>query len=74
MPNFIITEYFLPFVELGDILCKNQLKPVDGYIKLPQEPGLGLEMDEEALAKYSYKQFPLRKLPFPEDDGRVGGF
>ena len=49
------------------------MKPVDGYIHLPQEPGLGLEMDEDALAKYAYKQFPLRKLPFPEDDGRVGG-
>jgi galactonate dehydratase len=74
MPNFIITEYFLPFVELGDKICKNQLKPVDGYIHLPQEPGLGIEMDEEALATYAYKQFPLRQLPFPEDDGRIGGF
>lgn len=74
MPNFTITEYFLPFVELGDKICKNQLKPVDGYIHLPQEPGLGLEMDEEALKSYAYKQFPLRKLPYPEDDGRAGGF
>ena len=74
MPNFIITEYFLPFVELGDQICKNQLKPVDGYITIPEGPGLGLEIDEQALAKFPYKQFPLRKLPFPEDDGISSGF
>jgi galactonate dehydratase len=74
MPNFIITEYFLPFVELGDELCRNQLKPVKGYIPLPQSPGLGLDMDETALARYPYKPFPLRKLPFPEDEGKSVGF
>ena len=74
MPNFLITEYFLPFVELGDKICRNQFKPVNGFIPLPTEPGLGLDMDEKALANYSYKQFPLRKLPFPEDDGKAGGF
>jgi galactonate dehydratase len=74
MPNFIITEYFLPFVELGDRICRNQLKPVNGYIPLPTEPGLGLDIDEAMLANYPYKQFPLRKLPFPEDDGKAGGF
>ena len=74
MPNFIITEYFLPFVELGDKICRNQLKPVNGYIPLPTEPGLGLDIDEAVLANYPYKQFPLRKLHFPEDDGKAGGF
>jgi galactonate dehydratase len=74
MPNFLITEYFLPFVELGDRICRNQLKPVNGYISLPTEPGLGLDIDEAELAKHPYKQFPLRNLPFPEDDGKAGGF
>jgi galactonate dehydratase len=74
MPNFIITEYFLPFAELGDRICRNQLKPVNGYIPLPTEPGLGLDIDEAMLANYPYKQFPLRKLPFPEDDGKAEGF
>jgi len=74
MPNFLITEYFLPFVELGDRICRNQLKPVNGYIPLPTAPGLGLDIDEEELKKHPYRQFPLRKLPFPEDDGKAGGF
>jgi len=74
MPNFIITEYFLPFVELGDKLSSNQLKPVNGYIQVPKTPGLGIEIDESALKAYPYKQFPKRNLPFPEDDGKTGGF
>ena len=74
MPNFIITEYFLPFVELGDKISRNQLKPIDGFITIPEEPGLGLEIDEKALADFPYKQFPLRKLPHPEDDGKSSGF
>lgn len=74
MPNFIITEYFLPFVEMGEKVCKNQLKPVDGYIQLPKDPGLGLEIDESALLRFPYQSFPMRNLPFPEDDGRTDTF
>jgi galactonate dehydratase len=69
MPNFIITEYFLPFVELGREVCRNPLEPVNGYIDLPTAPGLGLEIDEAALARHPYKAFPLRNLPTPRDEG-----
>jgi hypothetical protein len=48
MPNFIITEYFLPFEELGQRLCPNVLRPVDGYIALPEGPGLGASGDFSA--------------------------
>lgn len=65
MPNFIITEYFLPFVELGGEVCPNQLKPVDGYIPLPAAPGLGVDIDEAAVARHPYKAFPMRTLPIP---------
>ena len=51
MPNFIITEYFLPFEELGRRLCPNALRPVGGYIALPEDPGLGLNVDEGALRR-----------------------
>lgn len=69
MPNFIITEYFLPFVEFCDGLFRNAtLKPVNGRIPLPTAPGLGLEPDEEALRRHPGKPFPLRSLPFPCDE------
>jgi galactonate dehydratase len=64
LPNFIITEYFLPFEELGQRLCPNALRPVEGYIALPQGPGLGLEVDEAAVRAARGKQFP------PEHSGR----
>src|SRR5882757_5413066 len=60
MPNFIITEYFLPFEELGRRLCPNSLLPVDGYIALPEGPGLGLDIDENAVRAERGKQFPAR--------------
>ena len=69
MPNFIITEYFLPFVELGDEVSPNQLKPVNGYIPLPTAPGLGVDINEEALKKHAGKPFPTRKLRLPADEG-----
>ena len=69
MPNFIITEYFLPFVELGREVCPGMLEPKDGYIDLPTAPGLGIDFDEEALARHPGKQFPLRSLRHPADEG-----
>jgi galactonate dehydratase len=68
MPNFIITEYFLPFVEFGDRISPNQLKPKNGYIELPTAPGLGVDLDEEALKRLSGKPYPLRALRHPADE------
>jgi galactonate dehydratase len=68
MPNFIITEYFLPFVEFCDRISPNQLKPKNGYIELPTAPGLGVDVDEEALKKHPGKVYPLRNLRQPKDE------
>ena len=69
MPNFVITEYFLPFVEMGDKVCRNQLRPVDGYIPLPTAPGLGLDIIEELVRAMPGRPFPPRVLPFPAEEG-----
>jgi len=68
MPNFIITEYFLPFVEFCDRISPNQLKPKNGFIELPTAPGLGVDVDEEALKKFPGKLYPPRKLRYPADE------
>jgi galactonate dehydratase len=68
MPNFLITEYFLPFVEFCDKISPNQLKPTNGHIALPTTPGLGVDVDEEALKKYPGKTYTSRKLRHPEDE------
>ena len=68
MPNFTITEYFLPFVDFCDKISPNQLKPRNGYIELPTAPGLGVDVDEAALAKYPGKVYTGRKLRHPADE------
>jgi len=68
MPNFLITEYFLPFVEFCDKISPNQLKPKNGHIELPTAPGLGVDVDEAALKKYPGKIYTGRKLRHPEDE------
>src|SRR5262249_28165039 len=72
MPNFIITEYFLPFEELGQRLCPNVLRPVDGYIALPDGPGLGLNVDEKAVRAAKGKRFPARTVRSLTDEGPRG--
>ncbi len=62
MPNFLITEYFVNFAEMGDEISIKSLKPENGYITLPTGPGLGVELDESALARYPYKEFPKREI------------
>ena len=69
MQNFIITEYFLPFEEISAKLCPNALKPVDGYLPLPEGPGLGLDVDEAAVREAKGRQFPARTFRLPHDEG-----
>ena len=68
MSNFLITEYFVNFTERGDEISVNPIKAENGYIELPTGPGLGIDLDEEALARYPYKAFPKRNLPTFEDE------
>ena len=46
IPNFLCQEQ----VSLGDGYLKQPFTLRDGYLDLPTGPGLGIELDEEALA------------------------
>jgi galactonate dehydratase len=70
MPNFLIAEYFVNFEEVGKAIA-NPLVPVNGVIALPTAPGLGVEIDEEALARYAYQEFPKRNLRGPADEAPI---
>ena len=37
-------------------------KGENGYIKIPDKLGLGLELDEEAMARYPYREFTQRTI------------
>jgi galactonate dehydratase len=46
IPNFLCQEQ----VSLGEGYLKQPFQVEDGYVRLPEGPGLGIELDEEALA------------------------
>ena len=60
IPNFLITEYFVNLEEFGREIAVNPFVVEDGYIRLPEGPGLGIELDEERLAAHPYRPFPPR--------------
>jgi galactonate dehydratase len=69
IPNFLILEYFVNFTEVGDQVQTNPFKVENGYIRVPTGPGLSVDFDEDALAKFGYQEFPQRRIRTPEDEG-----
>ena len=63
MPNFLITEYFVNFEEVGKEIARQSLEVVDSFITLPDTPGLGIDLDEQALRQRPFRPRPLRDLP-----------
>lgn len=68
MPNFLITEYFVNFEAMGDEIAMEPFKVKDSYIPLPDRPGLGIELDETALARHPYRELPRRTLRQPHEE------
>jgi galactonate dehydratase len=52
IPNFLITEYFVNHEAVGREIARKAFEVKDSYIDLPTAPGLGIELDEAALARY----------------------
>ncbi len=69
MPNFLITEYFVNLEDFGKDIAVNPFEVDNGYIELPQTPGLGIEIDESSLAKYPYREFPPRAIRQMHEEG-----
>jgi len=64
IPFFLIHEYYPNITPEG--LMKRSWKVEDGYSTLPEGPGLGVEIDEKALAAYK----PKNEWKWP-DRGRL---
>jgi L-alanine-DL-glutamate epimerase-like enolase superfamily enzyme len=52
VPNLMTYEYFYAPNPLRDIFVQPFPQPAEGFIDLPQGPGLGLELDERMLRKF----------------------
>lgn len=67
MPNFLITEYFVNFEETAAEVALPPFKVENGYIELSAEPGLGIDLDEQALRARPFKQRERRDLALAAD-------
>lgn len=53
IPNALICEFVAEEeTNLRESVTKQKLRAKDGYLDIPQEPGLGIELDEEAIARF----------------------
>ncbi len=60
IPNFLITEYFVNLEEFGREIAVTPFEVSGGYIDVPDSPGLGIDLDEEALDRHPYRPMPPR--------------
>ncbi len=73
IPNFVTQEYSLRDEHPANTVFKNSLVRKGGYIKLPEAPGIGVELDQDLLetALNSYETRDLNTIPM-RIDGSVG--
>src|SRR5207244_948368 len=69
IPNFLICEFFLNFVDVARQVQRNPFKVENGYIAIPTAPGLGVDIDESALARFGFQEFPPRHIRMPSEEG-----
>jgi len=60
-PNFIIQEKMDAVPWFYDIV-EGQPECVNGYISIPDKPGLGIEVNEKLAGKYPFKQEPVHVI------------
>jgi len=53
IPNALIAEFVAQEnTNLREFVTRQKIRAQDGYLEMPQAPGLGIELDEEALARF----------------------
>ncbi|HET6184632.1 MAG TPA: mandelate racemase/muconate lactonizing enzyme family protein [Acetobacteraceae bacterium] len=68
IPNFLIAEYFVNFRDACGEVATRQIKVEQGFARLPEEPGLGIEIDAERLRARAYREFAHKGLPDYRDE------
>ncbi len=68
IPHFVLQSSNVIRTPISEIVDE-PLKIEKGYVIVPDRPGIGIEINEEVLAKYPYKPYPITgKL---HEDGSV---
>lgn len=69
-PNFAILEYRIDSKPPARDLLLQPFRMVDGYLEVPETPGLGIELNEKAFAGRPLKTW--RRQLIVEPDGNIG--
>jgi galactonate dehydratase len=54
-PNFLILEYIPDAHGPRREVVDEPIELIDGYLTIPEKPGLGIDLNQEALTKYPYQ-------------------
>ncbi|MBV7338559.1 hypothetical protein KFU94_62135 [Chloroflexi bacterium TSY] len=63
--NFLILEYKADEPPRSDVVDE-PIKLVNGYLEIPEKPGLGIDLNVEALGQYPFRSWH-RPFPWRED-------
>ena len=69
-PNFLVLEYLPDDESPRRDLVDEPVKLVDGYLQLPERPGLGLDLNVEAFSEHPYA--PWHRTFAWQADGSLG--
>jgi L-rhamnonate dehydratase len=53
MPNATFLEYCVQETALNQLLTVERFPVIDGLVTLPDQPGLGIEIDEDVVRRYA---------------------
>jgi galactonate dehydratase len=73
VPNFLVLEHFPPEPWRFEV-CRNPMVVEDGWLRIPDRPGLGVEFDEAAALAHPYEPIDLYNLHRPEMQLKVPKF
>ncbi len=65
--NFVVLEYHPDDAGIRRDILIDPVKLVDGYLEIPEAPGLGVELNEDAVSAQSYQPWH-RAFPWKEDN------
>jgi galactonate dehydratase len=73
IPNFCILETIAVDVPWRREIVRESLEFTNSEIRIPDQPGLGLELDEEACARHPYVRRPIRQFEPDHISARPAG-
>ena len=69
IPNFPITEYWVNIEPVSHEIARDPFQVIDGYITVPENPGLGMSLDEDQLVSNQQTKSTTKHISQYQDEG-----